>query len=272
MIQSLFLILSLSMSLLAHALPTDVRATYDIPQDQDVLTQLGQCQHEQLSSNFQLFVWNIKKAESKNSWARDFEHFSAKSDIVLVQEGMIDSFMPQVVLRQKNYCWNFATSFIEKDGDQTGVMNGSYATPLMVHFLRSPGREPLIKTPKMVLVTEYALANSNQTLWVANIHGLNFVADRQNREQIEQVAAFLKQHQGPLIFAGDFNTWNTNRLAYLEEILGKLNMKRLLFENDNRGFKLDHVYARGLIPTSTTLHNDIKTSDHKPLSATFRLQ
>lgn len=272
MIKGLILTLATTLSMTAEALPSQAHIQYEIPNDKEVLTQLGQCHQQLLPGNFQLFVWNIKKAEAKDSWARDFEHFVPKSDLVLIQEGMIDAFMPKVVLRQKNFCWDFATSFLEKDGDQTGVMNGSYAGPLMVHFLRSPGREPVIKTPKMVLVSEYALANTTQTLWVANIHGLNFVTDRLNREQIEQVAAFLKQHDGPVIFAGDFNTWNGNRLSYLDEILGKLDMKKLTFKDDSRRFKLDHIYVRGLVATSTTLHNDIKTSDHKPLSATFRLQ
>lgn len=245
---------------------------YEIPEEKDIHTQFGQCQKEFLPANFNLFVWNIKKAEAKEEWAKDFEYFVPKSDLVLIQEGMIDSYMPKVIQRQKNFCWDFATSFRENDGDQTGVMNGSYVSPLMVQFLRSPGREPIIKTPKMVLVSEYALPNSSETLWIANIHGLNFTADKHNRAQIEQVAGFLKQHAGPLIFAGDFNTWNSNRLSYLDEILGELKMKKLAFANDRRTFKLDHIYVRGLEAMSTTLHNDIKSSDHKPLSAVFRLK
>lgn len=264
------LILALTLSVSSYAFAEEVKN--EIPADKDVHTQFGQCQHEFLPANFDLFVWNIKKAEAKDRWARDFEHFVPKNDLILIQEGMIDSYVPNVILRQKNYCWDFATSFLEKDGDQTGVMNGSYVRPSMVHFLRSPGREPVIKTPKMVLVSEYAIANSPFTLWVANIHGLNFVANKHNREQIEQVAAFLKKHDGPLIFAGDFNSWNGERLAYLDEILGKLKMKKLPFANDNRRFKLDHIYVRGLEATSTTLHNNIETSDHKPLSASFRLK
>ncbi|WP_347357408.1 endonuclease/exonuclease/phosphatase family protein [Bdellovibrio sp.] len=268
MIKGLILVLSLFASSIAFS----NEEKNEIPDDKDVHTQFGTCHQEFLPANFNLFVWNIKKAEARDSWARDFEFFVPKSDIVLIQEGMIDSYMPKVLQRQKNFCWDFVTSFIEKDGDQTGVVNGSYAGPMMVHFLRSPGREPVIKTPKMVLVTEYALANSSDTLWVANIHGLNFVTDRLNKEQIEQVASFLKRHQGPLIFAGDFNSWNKNRLAYLDEILGRLQMHKLAFANDNRRFKLDHIYVRGLAPISTKLHNDIETSDHKPLSAVFRLK
>ncbi|MNJ92634.1 hypothetical protein D3C87_103080 [compost metagenome] len=247
-------------------------AKFQIPSDDKVMTHLGQCQGDFLPGNFELFVWNIKKAEAKDAWAKDFEHFTAKSDVVLIQEAMIDSYMPNVVTRQQNFCWNFAASFIDKDQEISGVMNGSHVLPLSAQFLRSPGREPVIKTPKMVLVHEYAIANAAETLLVANIHGLNFTADALNREQIEQVKAVLAKHKGPLIFAGDFNSWNSNRLSYLDEILGSIGMSKVSFEDDKRTFKLDHIYVRGLGVMKTTLHRDIKTSDHSPISASFRLQ
>lgn len=249
-----------------------VQAKYEIPDDKNVMHRLGECRNEFLPPQFHLFVWNIKKAEAKDNWARDFQHFVSRADVVLIQEAMMDDYMPSVALRHKGFCWDFAASFIDNDRNPTGVMNGSPTVPLSLHFLRSPGREPVIKTPKMVIIGEYALANRKETLLVANIHGLNFVKDQQNREQIEQVASFLGKHNGPIIFAGDFNTWNNNRLKYLDEILGTLGLKKLPFEGDNRRFKLDHIYVRGLEAAQTGLYNDIESSDHKPLSADFRIR
>ncbi|MEN0058706.1 MAG: endonuclease/exonuclease/phosphatase family protein [Bdellovibrio sp.] len=246
-------------------------AKYEIPADDKVLHQLGECRTEFLPPQFQLFVWNIKKAEAQDKWARDFELFTPRSHLVLIQEAMIDDFMPAIVLRQPGFCWDFAASFLDNSRNPTGVMTGSLIRPLSMQFLRSPGREPVINTPKMVIVHEYALANSLETLLVANIHGLNATTNKLNREQIEQVAAVLQKHTGPLIFAGDFNSWNKDRLDFLDEILGRLGMKKLSFEKDRRRFKLDHIYVRGLQTVATELHNDIDTSDHKPLSAMFSL-
>lgn len=256
-------VLALFVSLQAHAIK--------IPADKDVMRSFGTCNSQYLPNTFQLFVWNIKKGESKNDWARDFENFAAKSEIILLQESMMDNFIPKVALRQKNFCWNFATSFLENDGDATGVMNGSQTRTVWNKFLRSPGREPVLNSPKMALVEEYALANRLDTLWVVNVHGLNFVPDNANRQQIEQIAAYLKSHKGPIIFAGDFNSWNKNRLTYLNEILSRLNLLELTFPNDPRSLKLDHIYIRGLQPTRWNLHNNINTSDHKPLTAEFQL-
>lgn len=249
----------------------NAQAKYEIPDDKNVMIRFGGCGTEILPSNFQLFVWNIKKAEAKTEWARDFERFAPKSDVVLVQEAMMDDFMPSTVLRQKNFCWDLATSFTDND-IATGVMSGSPIVPLSIKFLRSPGREPLANTPKMTLITEYALANSRENLLTVNIHGLNFVTDKKNREQIEKVAAVLRTHKGPIIFAGDFNTWNRNRLLKLDEILSSLKMEKQPLSNDQRRLKLDHIYTRGLVATQASLHNDIESSDHKPITAEFRLK
>ncbi len=246
-------------------------AGFEIPDDKNVLVHFGDCRNEFLPPQWQLFVWNIHKAEAKNGWARDFEYLAPKSDVILLQEAMMDDFVPAVVLRQKGFCWNFATSFLNNDENGTGVMNGSSIIPLSIHFLRSPGREPVTNTPKMTLIEEYALANMRETLMVANIHGLNFVSNKTNRQQIEQVASFLKKHKGPIIFAGDFNSWNKGRREALNEILSKLALRAVNFPNDNRRMKLDHIYVRGLSVLKTTLHENIDSSDHKPLTAEFRL-
>lgn len=246
-------------------------ARYEIPADDKVLYSIGTCEQESLPANFQLFVWNIKKAEALAAWEKDFETFAPKSDIFLIQEAMMDSFMPGVVGRQK-HCWGFASSFLDQRKFATGVMNGSFTAPTMTHYLRSTGREPVIKTPKMILVNEYPIANSVETLWVANIHGLNFTSDNDNRVQIEQALEFLKRHQGPLIFAGDFNTWNTTRLIYLDRLMKEQGLSKLPMPNDRRTFKLDHIYVRGLEATDIELHSNIRSSDHFPLSAVFRLK
>lgn len=259
-------------ALLIAFLSFSAQAKNTIPTDDKVMIHFGFCTADYLPSQFQILVWNIEKAQAKNDWEEDFSKFAKKSDVVLLQESMMDDFVPAAALRQPGYCWNFATSFINDDQHATGVMSGSLIQPLSVHFLRSPGREPILKTPKMVLIEEYALAMTRETLLIANIHGLNFVSNKHNRAQIQQAANFMKQHTGPIIFAGDFNSWNQDRLDSLDAILGKLGMKKVEFKDDPRSLKLDHVYVRGLRVVQNTLHFEIRSSDHKPISAEFQLQ
>lgn len=246
-------------------------AQFEIPDDQQVLTHLGDCQQEPLPTRFQLFLWNIKKAEAKSKWVRDFEALAADSDMILLQEAVLDRYVPDTAKKQKGVCWIFATSFFGKNNVPTGVMNGSSILPQKTVFLRSPGREPITQTPKMTLISEFPLANSRESLIVVNTHGLNFVTDRKHREQIEHVADHIRHHQGPMIVAGDFNTWNKDRQRQLDAILTRLNLKKLPIPNDTRSMKLDHIYLRDLSVLSTTLFSEIESSDHKPIKAEFRL-
>lgn len=264
MIKGLIFLATLFLSNLAFAL-------YEIPPLDKVLIHFGECKQQSLPNTFQLFVWNIKKAEFKQDWAKDFEYFTPRSDLVLIQEAIQNDLMPEVLKKQSDFCWQMMTSFLDNDKFATGVMNGARINPTMVHFLRSSGREPVIKTPKMIAVTEYQIANRLETLWVANIHGLNATSDENNKIQVEEALQFLSKHKGPLIFAGDFNSWNIRRLNILNDLLGKQGLQKLKFPDDKRTFKLDHIYVRGLTAFDETLHSDIKSSDHAPLSATLRL-
>jgi endonuclease/exonuclease/phosphatase (EEP) superfamily protein YafD len=246
-------------------------AAYQIPADDQVLNHLGNCQQAGLPTTFNFFDWNIKKAEAKDAWAQDFTNFVSKSDLVFIQEAMMDSYMPNIVKAQNNFCWDFAASFLYDNADSTGVLSGATSPAAKVLFLRSPGRESVIKTPKMTLVTEYQMAGTNQTLMVANIHALNATSNELNREQVEEVAKVLRTHNGPMIFSGDFNSWNGGRIAHLDEILTPIGMVKVAFSSDSRKLKLDHIYVRGLEVLNSDIHEDIDSSDHKPLTARMRL-
>lgn len=256
---------------IASLVVLQANAKPNIPNDKDVIIKFGSCKTDYLPGNFQLFIWNIKKGSEKNKWAHDFEYFVPKSHVSLIQESELNPFVFAILNRQKGFCWNFATSFFDRGGNATGVMNGGTIQPTSVRFLRSPGREPVLHTPKMALIEEYALANSPETLWIANIHALNFVSSETNREHIEYVAAYLKNHKGPIIFAGDFNSWNKKRLAQLSQIMAGLKLKKVPLANDNRRLKLDHIFIRGIQAFEAQIHDDIESSDHKPITAVIRL-
>ena len=73
-------------------------------------------------------------------------------------------------------------------------------------------REPWIRTPKAVGITEFALTDSQQTLAVVNIHGINFTLGVGDfARQLADIRSVIEAHEGPVIVAGDFNTWNRRR-------------------------------------------------------------
>ncbi len=73
-----------------------------------------------------------------------------------------------------------------------------------------------------------------------------------------------------MVFAGDFNTWNKERMEILNEYMTKLNMAEATFSPDFRmtfnGYPLDHfLHTKDLYIKSAKVENFYLGSDHKPL-------
>ena len=84
----------------------------------------------------------------------------------------------------------------------------------------------------------------------------------------------MRQHQGPIIFAGDFNTWNQRRISLVERLTASLELHPASFDDSTItryfGHRLDHIYYRGLIAVER-FSFPVKSSDHQPLTVTFKL-
>lgn len=247
-----------------------VPAEPNIPSDDKVLTQTGQASLAELPNHFRLLVWNIHKASEGETWQKDFHALASTSDLVLLQEGYAINTFEQATKNIKNMLWSFATSFVH-EGYDTGVVTGTISNPLRTFWQRSPGREPVINTPKMTILSEFDLPQSSKSLLVANIHGINFVTNSLFYEHIAAVITVLEKHDGPIIFAGDFNTWNGGRYDYLKTRTGALGLKFVTFKKDPRKVALDHVLYRGLNTKSAAILEDISSSDHLPLKVEFTL-
>jgi endonuclease/exonuclease/phosphatase (EEP) superfamily protein YafD len=243
----------------------------DVPTDENVLKQSGKYVHESLAERFNLLVWNIHKAEDGSIWQQDFKTLSQQSDIVLLQEGHQSPVYQNATEELSTMLWSFVTSFVYK-GFDTGVVIGSNTKPLKTSWLRSPGREPLLASPKMTALSEFDISVTKNNLLIANIHGINFVTNGTFYDHINQVIAALQKHDGPLIFAGDFNTWNSGRFKFLSESCEKLGLKIVNFKQDPRKLPLDHIFYRGLTPTSSEILESITSSDHLPLRVGFKIE
>ena len=135
--------------------------------------------------------------------------------------------------------------------------------------------EPLIRIPKIGLAAAYPLAGLEEQLLVVNIHLVNFTFDtRAVRHQIEALEAIVRNHEGPVIVAGDFNTWSDKREALVQEKMAELSLTAVAFDPDHRvrflGRPVDGVYFRGLEVVRSRSHV-VDSSDHNPLEVRFRL-
>ncbi|MBE9519698.1 MAG: endonuclease/exonuclease/phosphatase family protein [Proteobacteria bacterium] len=222
------------------------------------------------SRSFRVLNWNSYKG-SKKGWQEDFERLTSQSDLVVLQEGYLTGDL-QELLNKKQYSWDIAKAFTYHDID-TGVLTASRVKPDFLCSFRVP--EPLSGIPKTVLITRYPLSGTDESLLVANIHMVNFSLDLSAyRAQLEKTVEVVSQHRGPLIIAGDFNSWNTERLRILTDIMQELGARAVTFETDHRvrfmGQLVDHIFYRKLVPLEA-LTEKVTTSDHNPMLVTFRL-
>jgi endonuclease/exonuclease/phosphatase (EEP) superfamily protein YafD len=217
-----------------------------------------------------IFDWNMYKG-SLEGWESDFLRLSEGKDIILLQEASLDERL-QKVLQQQNLYWNLNNAF-SYNGNATGVLLGS-TTPAIASCGQRT-REPIIGVPKTILISRYAIENSEKELLVVNIHGINIsLGTGSYQEQFDELEGIIQNHHGPLILAGDFNNWSDGRSAIMNELANDLSLQRVRFADEARttffGDPVDHILYRGLKPLSYKVHR-VESSDHNPISVTFRL-
>jgi endonuclease/exonuclease/phosphatase (EEP) superfamily protein YafD len=225
-----------------------------------------------------LLVWNIHK-QGDAGWERDLSGFAAASDVMLLQETVLQPPLRDI-LDDSGLRWVMASSFL-LGADDNGVLTATRIAPIATCTQRAV--EPLIRIPKSAVISWLPITGtrtdtrtgSRETLAIANVHSINFeLALDAYRSQLEALADALAGHRGPIIFAGDFNTWNDARDEVVAEIAARLGLTELNLRVDQRavffGRHLDHIFIRGLqlidvgaIP--------VTSSDHNPLAATLRI-
>lgn len=215
-------------------------------------------------------IWNIYKQQS-SGWTADLETLNAGADMLLLQEVYLDREIRDW-LDQHLAHWDMNPAFIYKN-TYAGVMTTGRFPASSQCSLRV--YEPLTGIPKTALLSYHRIEGHHQTLLAVNIHGVNFTLDSRHLErQLTAVSEVIRAHQGPVVLAGDFNTWNESRTRLLESITSELKLIPVLFEGQQPssrfGYRIDHIYYRGLKPLSSQVIT-VNSSDHYPLTVRFSL-
>lgn len=220
-------------------------------------------------ANIRLLTWNIHK-EGDTGWQADLKRFAAQSDLLLLQEIVLNDEV-RGVFEGAGLQWAMASSFIDTEID-IGVLTAARIAPVATCTERVV--EPLLRIPKSAVITWYALKGTRARLTVINMHSINFsLSLGAYRDQLAAVRDALATHDGPMIFAGDLNTWTAGRDAAVRETAAALGLAEISFQEDKRklffGKKLDHIFTRGLRLTSS-MATPVMSSDHNPVQATLR--
>ena len=244
-------------------------------------------EHDQsLPRTITLVIWNVQKGASPqfvDDLARLLEQ--EQPDIVFLQEARTGLIQ---VEQMGGYFAN-GWSYPWPGGTMVGVLTLSRIPPVQVEPVSTRYREFFVTAPKVSLLTEYPLPGGKSLLTV-NVHLLNFErwGDLKIRDQLADLKSLMIIHPGPIIMAGDFNTWNEKRLQLVEEIAGELKLAEVIdfpagrttgdmgsdFFNSIFGIQtelsLDRVYYRGFSIDSARVL-PYESSDHKPIAVRLTL-
>lgn len=214
----------------------------------------------ELPATLEILSWNIQKT-SKSGWESDLARLGSGVDLAFIQEadpqaGM-HSLMPSIAHQA------FAEGY-----SRTGVMTLSTHQPGW-HCTLSY-REPWLGSAKATSVTAFPLAQRDEQLLAVNLHAVNFSLGLVDfTRQFATLRSLLALHQGPVILAGDLNTWNAGRQALVDQFTLEFGLTPVEFKPDLRttafGRALDHIYIRGMraelaevIPVSSSDHNPLR--------------
>jgi endonuclease/exonuclease/phosphatase (EEP) superfamily protein YafD len=220
-------------------------------------------------AEIRLLNWNVQKKRDLG-WRSDFDRLAGNSDLVLMQEASLGGLADSNFAHGRH--WSFAPGHSTQNGI-TGVLTLSRSEPLARCTFTSI--EPWLRTPKATSVAAFALKGRDETLLVVNLHAVNFsfgLADY--KHQFHQIGRLLQGHEGPVILAGDFNTWHKRRMRVVDSLAESLDLQPVTFDDDTRlrffGSALDHIYVRQLQLLNAETAT-VYTSDHNPLVAVLSM-
>ncbi|CAM2753532.1 endonuclease/exonuclease/phosphatase family protein [Vibrio mytili] len=274
----------LALAFLMFAAVVSFQIIFTVPEHPQIVTQKG----SQVTENIQcmefddshfldkngeinVLIWNIYK-QNKQNWQRALTALSSDRQLLLLQEAsMTDRFKQWLV--DGHWMSNQVSAF-KALGSGAGVISIAQALPIKACAYTS--REPWLRLPKSALYSQYRLSNGD-LLAVINVHAINFtLGTEEYLSQLTTLEVLLNQHEGPVLFAGDFNSWSEERIAAMKLALQEAELKEANFVPDHRtqfvtGQPLDHVFYRGLVLKNAKAPQS-DASDHNPLLVSFSLQ
>lgn len=267
---------------LLFSTPLLAKKRYTVPPLDQVMLHMGQKTIKSLDqavdqeldpTEINIFVWNMYKGAIP-TWKKDFVRLTKFFDVLLLQEMWMDGAMNEAITKDETFSYHMATSFLDTKRSNTasGVAIASFVEPVKTFFQRSKYREPFIRTPKMALFADFALKGMTKKLRVATIHAINFVSKKKHRHQLRKMFEGLKDHTGPIVLGGDFNTWSKKKLRAMRSMARNAGLTEVKFKKWGSkrmhmfGNILDHIWVRGVNVIDTHVFYKIKSSDHKAMS------
>jgi len=220
-----------------------------------------------------VLCWNVAKLSKKNDFLEYLANIVREEDINFLA---LQEFKKSLTenINFLNFSYILAPN-IETKKNAFGVLS-AFKIPCQNSLaLLSNQQELKFSTHKSALICIYKI-NQNTKLMFVNIHAINFVPNKIFIQELNNIKKYIKNHEGPLIIAGDFNTWNKQRILTLENFKKELMLTKVTY-SDNSSIKkifsnhLDYIFFKKLkFCYSKALKSEFY-SDHNPLIAHFEL-
>jgi endonuclease/exonuclease/phosphatase (EEP) superfamily protein YafD len=213
--------------------------------------------------------WNIHR-NADPGWEHDLGRFAAASDLVLLQEATLTAALREVLGRASRP-WTHADAWA-MDGINNGVLTAASTLPTAACVQRAS--EPLLGLPKSALLAWYRIEGRSELVAVANVHSVNFTLDLTGyQKQLDAVVGVLASHNGPIILAGDFNTWSPVREQALVATAARIGLVEARPRRGERsrflGMPADYLFVRGFAVDDVWVET-VESSDHAPIRARLR--
>jgi len=232
----------------------------------------------------QVLVWNVYKA-SRPGWWEDFDALVATHDVFLLQEGWWEP-RSEARFRALGGDWWMGVTFLSKwseDDPATGTIVGGRVPVHGATSRHSRYVEPGLGTPKSHCFGRFELQGRDEELLAVSVHAINYrLGLTAFGDHVRLVLRDAAGYQGPVIVAGDFNTWSEERTAFLFEVMERSGFRSVYprspqtADDDGRTTSgdhyLDHAFVRGLeVVGEPEVLTTIDTSDHEPMSFVVRV-
>ena len=225
-----------------------------------------------LEDTFGIFCWNINKNNPDPGFPLYLQNIARrkKVDFLLFQEAR---FKNRGSCSFGNFTFDAAAN-LELKGTFYGVLTASKIESKSAKAYLSDEKEGMIGTHKSLLLSQYLFGDGTPLL-ILNIHAINFRESQSYRRELKKFMERIRDFEGPMIVAGDFNSWNPARTLELREFREALGLASVSFSEEKKiksflGNHLDFIFYRGLRLLDSAVFDNHTLSDHNPLYALFQ--
>jgi len=226
-----------------------------------------------IPDTFGVLCWNVYKNNKKHPKFQDFLHKEVVQravDFILFQEA---NFRDNHHFELPYFSYDAAAN-LEFRKEFYGVLTASRMDSSHAQAYLSEGRESIFGPHKSLLLSDYSFDDGTPLL-ILNVHAINFRENQRYSKELERFLNLVESYRGPMILAGDFNSWSKKRMEKLQKITQRLSLTAVTFEKTGKvksfmGKDLDFVFYRGLELVEAEVMDEHKLSDHNPLFVRFK--